>query len=102
MTDESRLVPVGKVSLGEKITDESRQGVGFVRIVEPGARQTGRSLLYPAEFRAITQPGCVDVNRLYYMCSREAHKTSKAHYGKDRCATVLPAECLKDNGAWLK
>ncbi|MBI3542941.1 MAG: hypothetical protein HY075_06690, partial [Deltaproteobacteria bacterium] len=53
------------------------------------------SLLYPAQFRAITQPGCVDANKAYFVCAREAYKTSRASYGGETCAAGLPPECRK-------
>jgi hypothetical protein len=32
------------------------------------------SILYPAHIRAITEPGCENVNRCYYACSRNAYR----------------------------
>ncbi len=57
-----------------------------------------RSLLHPAHFRAITQPGCASANRGLYTCSRSAYATSRAH-GGDGCPR-LPAVCGTE--AWLQ
>ncbi len=60
------------------------------------------SLLYPAQFRAITQPGCVEANKVFFQCTREAYKTSREHLGSDRCNVGLPIECKNGSSDWLR
>lgn len=44
-----------------------------------GKGRLGRSaILFPAHFRAVTEPGCEDVNWKYYACARNAYRFSKA------------------------
>jgi hypothetical protein len=57
-----------------------------------------RSILDPAHFRAITQPGCASANRLLYTCSRAAYATSRAHAGSG--CPRLPAACGTEG--WLR
>jgi hypothetical protein len=58
------------------------------------------SLLRPAHFRAITQPGCEAANRLYYACSQSAYDTRHAVLGKG-CGETPPDAC-RDPEAWLR
>jgi hypothetical protein len=56
------------------------------------------SILYPAEFRAITQPGCAQANHLYLECSSNAYRTTEDHtpeaYKQDGgCINNTPVEC---------
>ena len=67
---------------------------------------TVSTILYPAEFRAITQPGCLSSNRLYYSCTQNAYFTTAEHMPpQDRkwqgvgCVSV-PDEC--HDLRWLK
>ncbi|MBI3556726.1 MAG: hypothetical protein HY074_10725 [Deltaproteobacteria bacterium] len=60
------------------------------------------TLLYPAQFRAITRPGCVDENKIFYLCAREAYKTSRDNLGTDRCGIGLPKECKNGSSDWLR
>lgn len=61
-----------------------------------------KSILYPAHFRVITQPGCESANHVYYTCAREAYKTSRENFGTDSCAASLPPECTRGDDSWLK
>jgi hypothetical protein len=58
------------------------------------------SLLSPAHFRAITQPGCAAANRLYYACTRDAYVTSSASLGEG-CSRNTPPEC-RNASEWLR
>lgn len=60
------------------------------------------SVLFPAHFRAITQPGCKAVNGIYYACAKEAYKTSKEAYGSGGCSAELPPECTSSDRDWLQ
>lgn len=54
------------------------------------------SVLYPAHFRAITEPGCMDVNKDYYACVANAYRTSKT----DGCLPK-PDICKWGSFKWL-
>jgi|GEM_PF-4553704 len=60
-----------------------------------------KNLLYPAQFRYITNPGCLQKNRLYQLCSGNAYKTNKKNLGTG-CKMGLPKECQEGGSAWLK
>jgi hypothetical protein len=60
--------------------------------------QPEKKVLYPAEFRAITQPGCSS-STLYYQCAKNAYLTSTDHGGSG-CVT-RPAVC-DEHGQWLQ
>lgn len=81
-------------------THESGNG-SFVLSVEK-LKSPRNSLLYPAHFRQITSPGCLDENRLYLLCARDAYTTSRGHYGKNTCSVGLPKECSKGSKEWLR
>jgi hypothetical protein len=49
------------------------------------------SFLYPAEWKAITRPGCQKENTSYYRCTLNAYATSVAHHGQG--CVVNPDEC---------
>lgn len=77
-----------------------------------GQQGQASSVLFPAHFRAITEPGCDDVNRLYYRCASNAYRFSKPFpkewldYGVKEldyqgCLNV-PPECGQNSEAWLK
>jgi len=59
------------------------------------------SLFYAGEFRAITHPGCADINRMYYLCSGEWMSKSPNAYGTGRCSVSLPKEC-SNPAEWVK
>ncbi len=80
------------------------ESIALVLRVEP-SKPTRQTLLYPAEFRAITQPGCFAANSTYYRCAQEAYKTSRGHLGKEGCSVGLPEACKKGkerSAEWLK
>jgi hypothetical protein len=58
------------------------------------------SLLRPAHFRLITQPGCESANRLYYACSQGAYQTRYEGLGQG-CERQRPSAC-QDPEAWLR
>ena len=45
-------------------------------IIERTPVSWGKSLLYPAHFRAIIQPGCYTINSKYYRCAQKAYLQS--------------------------
>jgi hypothetical protein len=51
------------------------------------------SILFPAEFRAITMPGCRVMNAAYYRCAELSYKTS--------CDPELLRRCSEKGDAWL-
>ena len=59
---------------------------------------SSKQALYPAEFRAITHPGCKS-NSVYYQCSKNAYLTSTAHGGSG-CET--PVLTCNDPAVWLQ
>ncbi|MBI3544625.1 MAG: hypothetical protein HY075_15245 [Deltaproteobacteria bacterium] len=61
-----------------------------------------RSLLYPAEFRALVRPGCLDRNKTYLACARDSTATSPEHYGTGRCSVDKPDACSAGGAGWLK
>jgi hypothetical protein len=54
------------------------------------------SVLYPAHFRVITEPGCMDVNKDYYACARTAYLSSK-----DNGACPAKPDVCKYGHKWL-
>lgn len=61
----------------------------------------GKSLLLPAHFSAITQPGCKQ-NFPYYQCSIEAYQTSKEHGGNGCLMNPVPTNCRRNGPHWQK
>jgi hypothetical protein len=59
-----------------------------------------RSILYPAQFRAITHPGCENQNSTYYQCAQEAYRSSVERGGRG-CRTALPKACSSPQ-EWLE
>ena len=60
------------------------------------------TLLQPAHFRAITQPGCAAANSLYYQCARASQLTSSGHGAPGgSCLRGLPSE-YSNPEAWLR
>jgi len=68
----------------------------FSRLV----RQGRASLLLPAQFRAVVEPGCTDVNETYYACAADAYRTSPALGGKG-CGGGRPSVCGAERTEWL-
>lgn len=64
-------------------------------------RAPGTSLLYPAHFRAITQPGCTDVNRVYYGCGRSAYDTPAQVDGGYTCPAIPDDIDCSPGPGWL-
>ncbi len=55
----------------------------------------------PAEFRALTLPGCISANRVFYLCARESQRTTRDRRGEG-CTEHLPEECRDQNSTrWL-
>ena len=57
------------------------------------------SLLYPAEFRMITSPGCVAKNSLYLQCAGNAYRSTTDGAG---CSAVANPDVCNDPSQWLK
>jgi hypothetical protein len=55
------------------------------------------SALYPAHFRAVTEPGCGDVNKDYYDCVQNAYRNSKA-----QGCLAKPEACRWGKYKWLE
>jgi hypothetical protein len=64
------------------------------------APATHTSALYPAHFRAITEPGCRDVNGSYYGCVINAYRSSKAAGPAGACLPQ-PEACKWRSHKWL-
>ncbi len=96
---EKSQTPRDELTEAEKFEIDRSQHRRSIRVRDKEVRS---SLLYPAQFRAITEPGCSLSNKVYYLCAREAYKTSRASYGKDRCDVGLPKECREGGDAWLR
>lgn len=58
------------------------------------------TILHAAQFRAVTEPGCWDVNQRYYRCAQEAYRSSSEHGGDNRCRSMMPNYCF--NNEFLK
>jgi hypothetical protein len=97
---------VSNGTFGPPIPAPSR-AYGFVQLSKSDRHIQGmlnvpneRPILWPAEFRAITQPGCAAANSVYYACSQSAYSTSRAHLGKG-CPKGMPSVCSNPE-VWLK
>lgn len=80
---------------------EELKGAYFCMDVPP----LRKSLLFPAQWRAILYPGCNEKNPIYNACAKNAYLTSKEHGGTG-CLKDLPSECMpgtetNDNSVWL-
>ncbi len=53
------------------------------------------SILYPAQFRAITTPGCQPANRTYYACAANAYRMNQVS-----CVRT-PPECSGNRTDWV-
>lgn len=53
------------------------------------------SILYPAQFRAITAPGCQTENRTYYACAANAYRSAPTG------CTPPPPECSGNRTDWV-
>ncbi len=69
-----------------------------IRRIAPPARS---SLLHPAHFRAITQPGCEGANQTYYQCAQRAYETSEGNFGSG-CSRAENPACSTPGDAWLR
>ena len=96
------------------IRKDAGTGKDLVGRLTAGSGMTGRvlayspmpaerdSLLFPAQFRAITQPGCRPSNKTYLECASEAYTTSRGNFGGTRCAAELPSICRSGGADWLQ
>ncbi|MEW6055389.1 MAG: hypothetical protein AB1540_02145 [Bdellovibrionota bacterium] len=76
-----------------------KKGIVLMKLKHP----TRASLLFPAHFRAITMPGCLDQNRIYYSCARFNRNTEQLTSRKNLgpgCPNGVSAEC--STFEWLK
>lgn len=69
------------------------------RIPNGVAKAAHTSMLYPAHFRAITEPGCRDVNENYYGCVINAYRSSKSTTGG---CLPKPEACKWNSHKWLE
>jgi hypothetical protein len=111
VTDKATACPAG--STRGEVTEPAGKGNGLVggsvgwdgkvgRVITSTFQPAKRdSLLLPAQFRAITQPGCRSVNRNYYDCASQAYVTSRGNFGGASCATDLPLACRGGVADWL-
>ena len=78
------------------------------RMKEAGFEAAAKdTILYPAHFRAITEPGCRDVNEAYYGCAINAYRYSKPTPGFDlgdpaRGCAPTPNACRWRSFKWLE
>lgn len=115
LTQESRFCP-GNLKMTAMVSSFGALGTERAQIALYNSYRTGLSrdgnsygvryhrpagtLLHPAHFRAITQPGCASANRLYYICARLAYSSGRDR-GGEGCPQGIPAEC-RDQEAWLR
>lgn len=98
--DASKLLNNGKRSRQEDWAKQGLQPDGTY-VIRRASSAPGSSLLLPAHFRAITQPGCTPVNQDYYACAQFAYKTSRRNFGKGCYAHELPPACRNGASDWL-
>jgi hypothetical protein len=66
------------------------------------------SLLFPAHFRVIVEPGCAELNSVYYACAKNAYLAStvsealKALNLTEMGCLPKPPECADGKFDWLK
>lgn len=74
---------------------------GFFTLVKKGKIVSApkQSLLQPAYFRVITEPGCQKENSIYYECAKNAYQTSRDSFGAG-CKPV-PRICSQEM-EWVK
>jgi hypothetical protein len=70
----------------------------FIRVTANKPAQP--SLLLPAQWRVITEPGCLTANAVYHACARNSQETSREHYGSG--CWPAPAACSDGSFDWLK
>lgn len=71
-------------------------------VVRGTTPREGKSLLMPAHFSAIVNPGCRE-NFGYYQCSVDAYRTSKDHKGEGCALDPRPKHCVDGDGShWFK
>ncbi len=58
-------------------------------------QRSRHSILYPAQYRAITAPGCPSENRGYYACAANAYRTNP------KSCTPSPPECSGNRADWV-
>lgn len=112
---DGKKCPPGSKSVFEKVDPAIRTSLNAMNTNEKFVLDLGRmresgetlppkeSILYPAHFRAITEPGCRDVNEAYYSCGQNAYRSSKPASGEeaDRCKAV-PNACRWRSFKWLE
>jgi hypothetical protein len=101
-----------RTGLIQSVEDRAEQAASDCRAVGPAdsimndeeAAWKASRPLYPAHFRAITQPGCAAVNGLYYQCAASAYLNSRRSYGSFQCP-ARPRACraeASEKGEWLR
>ncbi len=119
MKSNGKVCPAGTTSFFEKLDPGLKtslnvlnNGKSFVldaaKMKESGFEAPEReSILFPAHFRAITQPGCKDVNKNYYDCSQNAYRFSKPAIPEELNSTAfgckpVPEACRWRSFKWLE
>jgi hypothetical protein len=98
---------------GDKIETKATQGEFTLTATAKAAQvadpiSNHASLLFPAHFRAITEPGCQNSNAVYYACAKNAYRFTalpEALKGlpiPDVGCLPKPPECVDGNFDWLK
>jgi hypothetical protein len=110
LTNES-LVPAYDINLLNDSTDPNHTIQSFIdeglvagKLAENYSYESEKKvkgqkpLLYPAEFREITQPGCKDQNSVYESCAANAYRSTSDSGG---CKTPKAPQC-DDANLWLQ
>lgn len=115
---DGKACPKGSTMVWEKVDPTIRTSLNVLNTNERFVLDLGKvresgfqapvkdSILYPAHVRAITEPGCRDVNEAYYACSQNAYRFSKATAGVDLGDPALgckptPEACRWRSFKWL-
>ncbi|NUM87847.1 MAG: hypothetical protein HUU37_01450 [Bdellovibrionales bacterium] len=99
---DPQVVDLEKIDLSQP--QPMRTGPDSVQVVSySGPLSPDVSLLKPAHFRAITNPGCA-VNNEYYICSSDAYKGRGGGTGRENCAIRTPPSACsgKGNHSWIE
>lgn len=60
------------------------------------------SLLLPAHFNAIVNPGCYVKNKTYYQCAQYAYQTTRERYGLGCKRGTRPPQCTDNSTTWVE
>ncbi len=65
-------------------------------------RTSGGSLLHPAHFNAIVNPGCISANRSYDECASRSRFTKRESFGTGCPTQTVPPACAGGSMNWLQ